>query len=133
MPIPALIAPALVSIGVKLAGKALKSLLKPTDSAAADTKAPQVSAESFDQLLKTQQTLTAAATQVAPPVAPPMELLPPSDLIARLGHDQGVRSLALGLQTRLRIPGTPAAAGNDSHHFSLAGRLAGKLRLDSLA
>jgi len=126
MPIPALLAPALISIGVKLAGKAIKSMLKPSDA-----QPPQISKESFDKLLKEEQ--NRPVRQVAVAVAPAIELLPPSDLIARLGHDQGVRSLALGLQSRLRVAGAPSPAGADPQRFSLAGRLAGKLHLDSIA
>lgn len=131
MPIPALLAPALISIGVKLAGKAIKSMLKPSDAQPSQTSLAEISKDSFDKLLKDQQ--SRAPIQVAVPIAPPIELLAPSDLIARLGHDQGVRSLALGLQARLHMPGAPSPAGADAQRFSIAGRLAGKLHLDSIA
>ena len=131
MPIPALLAPALVSIGVKLAGKAIKSLLKPSDTPAPQASLPQISADTFEKLLKDEQ--SRSPSQVALTIAPPVELPVPSDLVARLGHDQAVRSLSLGLQARLRMPGAPSLAGADPHRFSLAGRLAGKLHLDSFA
>lgn len=124
MPIPALLAPALVSIGVKLAGKVVKSMLKPSEA-----PAPQAGKESFDRLLKDEQ--SRPPSQVAVTIATPIELVAPTDLIARLGHEQGVRSLALGLQARLRVPGAQAI-GADPQRFSLAGRPAGKLHLDSI-
>jgi hypothetical protein len=131
MPIPALLAPALISIGVKLAGKAIKSMLKPSDAPAPQASLPQISADSFEKLLKDEQ--SRGSSQVTLTIAPPVEPSVPSDLIARLGHDQAVRSLTLGLQARLRMPGAPSPAGADPQRFSLAGRLAGKLHLDSFA
>jgi hypothetical protein len=131
MPIPALLAPAIISIGVKLAGKAIKSMLKPSDAPTPPASVPQMSAASFEQLLKDEQ--SRGSSQVALTIAPPVEPPVPSDLVARLGHDQAVRSLSLGLQARLHMPGAPSLAGADPHRFSLAGRLAGKLHLDSFA
>ncbi|HTY78993.1 MAG TPA: hypothetical protein VMI34_14315 [Candidatus Bathyarchaeia archaeon] len=124
MPIPALIAPALVSLGIKAAGKLVKAALKPTES----SPTPAAS-RSFEELLKQEQSRSAAPGTSALAL-PALDLLSPPNLLSQLGHEQGVRSLALGLQTRLRNSG--AAPAPDAARFSLAGRLAGKLRLDSI-
>jgi hypothetical protein len=126
MPIPALLVPALLSIGLKVALKVAKSALKPDDAPPV-----QVAQESFDNLLKDQQSrLPAQAVAVTTPMA---ELSTPTDLIARLGHDQGVRSLALGLQARLHMPSPPIAPGGDARRVGATGRLAARLHLDSRA
>lgn len=126
MPIPALLAPAIISIGLKVALKIAKSVLTP-----AEAPTSQVAKESFDNLLKDEQGRLPARAPAA--TIPTAELSTPSDFIARLGHDQGVRSLALGMQARLRVPPPPIAPGADARRAHISGRLAARLHLDSIA
>jgi len=126
MPIPALLAPALISIGLKVALKVAKSALKPDEA-----PPRQVAKESFENLLKDQQSRLPALSAAA--ATPTTELLTPADFIARLGHDQGVRSLALGIQARLRMSSPPISPAADARRANVAGRLAARLHLDSIA
>ena len=130
MAIPALLAPMLISfavkIGVKLAAKVAKSVLDSADSAPSEP-----ARKSFSAVLKDQESRLAGGSDAVRVSA--AEVSAPVDLVGRLAHEQGVRSLAMRAKTGLRLPLPPFPRDTETGRPLVAGRLAARPHLDASA
>ena len=130
MVVGALLVPVLISfavkIGVKLAAKAAKSALGSADSAQSEP-----ARKSFAAVLKDQENRLAGGSDAV--TTSTAEVSTPADLVGRLAHDQGVRSLALRVQTRLRLPLPPVSKNTETGRPSVAARPAARYHLDASA
>jgi hypothetical protein len=128
MAVAALLAPVLISfvvkIGVKLAAKAVKSALDSADSAPSEP-----ARKSFSAVLKDQENRLAGGSDAVTISAGGVST--PADPVGRLAHEQGVRSLALRVKTRLRLPLPPFPKDTGTAWPMGAGRLAAKSHLDA--
>jgi hypothetical protein len=130
MAVAALLAPVLISfavkIGIKLAAKVAKSVLDSADSAPSEP-----ARKSFSAVLKDQENRLASGSDAVTISAG--EVSTPADLVGRLAHEQGVRSLALRVKTRLRLPLPPFPKDTETGRPMVAGRLAARPHLDASA
>ena len=130
MVIGALLVPVLVSfavkIGLKLAAKAAKSVLDSADSAQSEP-----ARKSFAVVLKDQENRLAGGSGAVTASAGEGSI--PADLLGRLAHEQGVRSLALRVQTRFSLPLPPVPGNSETGQSSVTAYHAARSYLDASA